>query len=37
MEVAVPEDAWTVTDPNAKKMKASNDDGPVQGSLEMPA
>ncbi|WP_419828050.1 DUF4365 domain-containing protein [Sphingomonas sp.] len=35
MEVAVPEDAWAVSDPNAKKMKAENDEGPTQHSLEM--
>lgn len=37
MDVAVPEDAWAVSDPNAKKMKAENDDGPVQHTLEMMA
>lgn len=37
MEVAVPEDAWAVSDPNAKKMKAENDEGPTQHSLEMTA
>jgi hypothetical protein len=37
MEVAVPEDAWMVDDPNARKMRADNDDGPKQGQLEMHA
>lgn len=37
MDVAVPEDAWALNDPNAKKMKAENDEGPVQASLEMRA
>ena len=37
MDVAVPEDAWVISDPNAKRMKADNDDGPTQTSLEMPA
>lgn len=37
MELAVPEDAWAVSDPNAQKMKAENDDGPAQHALEMTA
>lgn len=37
MDVAVPEDAWVVNDPDAKKMKAENDDGQVKGQLEMRA
>ncbi len=37
MDVAVPEDAWVINDPNARKMKAENDDGPAQASLEMRA
>lgn len=37
MDVAVPEDAWVVNDPNAKKMKAENEDSPAQASLEMRA
>ncbi|PKP92951.1 MAG: hypothetical protein CVT77_07275 [Alphaproteobacteria bacterium HGW-Alphaproteobacteria-16] len=37
MEVAVPEEAWAVSDPNAKKMKAENDDVPIQHTLEIMA
>ncbi|MFZ5702976.1 MAG: DUF4365 domain-containing protein [Pseudomonadota bacterium] len=37
MEVTVPEDAWQFSDPNAAKMKAENDDEPVQASLEIHA
>lgn len=37
MDVAVPEGAWVVNDPNAKKMKAQNDDAPEQQQLEMRA
>lgn len=33
MEVAVPEDAWATTDPNAKRMKAQ-DDAPLSFLLE---
>lgn len=35
MDVAVPEGAWAVSDPNAKKMKAEAEDGPVQTVMEM--
>jgi len=35
MEVAVPESAWSTTDPNAKRMKAESEDGPFQPMLEM--
>ena len=37
MEVAVPEDVWTRSDPNADKMKAENDDEPAQKALEISA
>lgn len=39
MDVAVPEDAWATSDPNAKRMKAEvePDDEPMQTSLEMTA
>jgi hypothetical protein len=37
MDVAVPEGAWVVHDPNAKKMKAENEGGPAQVQLEMQA
>lgn len=36
MDVAVPESAWAISDPNAKRMKAEAEDGPVQTVLEMP-
>lgn len=34
MDAAVPESAWATSDPNAKKMKAEAEEGPVQ--MEMP-
>lgn len=37
MDVAVPEAAWVVNDPNAKKMAAENDDGLFQPKLEAQA
>ena len=35
MEVAVPEDVWTRSDPNAERMKVENDDEPAQRTLGM--
>lgn len=34
MDAAVPESAWATSDPNAKKMRAEVEEGPVQ--MEMP-